>query len=59
MTRLSPTPLKKLFRQVSWVTLLGGLMLVSSAWMRAVWPLIAACVTAVQPTLPVVVVVIV
>jgi len=40
--RLRPTPLKKLLRQVREVTLCGGLMLLSSAWMRAFIPLTAA-----------------
>src|SRR5262249_51067127 len=53
VTRLSPTPLKKLSRQLSVVTLWGVLILLSSAWMRAFMPLTAACVTAAQPALPV------
>src|SRR5713101_1838681 len=53
--RFSPTPLKKLSRQVSEVTLCGALMLLSSAWTRAFNPLTPACVIAAQPTLPVVV----
>ena len=46
-------PLKKLSRQVSVVTLLGGLIVASSALMRAVRPLAAAWVIAAQPALPV------
>src|SRR6516164_1570918 len=56
VTRLSPTPLKKLSRHVSEVTLWGALMLLSSAWMRAFSPLTLAWVIAAQPVLPVVVV---
>ena len=56
--RFRPTPLKKLLRQVRFVTLIGGLMVVSSACTREVRPLAAACVIAAQPTLPVVVVVV-
>src|SRR5438132_3701374 len=55
VTRFSPTPLKKLSRQVSEVTLWGALMLLSSAWTRAFNPLMAAWVIAAQPVLPVVV----
>src|SRR6516164_6519619 len=51
--RLSPTPLKKLSRQVNEETLCGALMLLSSACTRAFNPLTAACVIAAQPELPV------
>src|SRR6516165_2062048 len=44
VTRFSPTPLKKLSRQVSEVTLGGALMLRSSAWMRAFSPFTPAWV---------------
>ena len=53
---LSPTPLKKFCRQESLVTLCGGLMLASSAAMRELTPLAAACTMVAQAWLPVVLV---
>src|SRR5277367_3924438 len=54
VTRFNPVPLKKLSRQLSDVTLFGGLIELSSAWMRPVMPFAAAWVMTEQPTLPVV-----